>query len=167
MIFPCMDFFVIFQVFHDFQSLWEPCRFYKDFYIEGSFIIYLSSIHVCMFVWADAFSPSQQFFSHVRTFPWLNQYKSEDKVSSSRTQHSASSEVKTSDPSITSRALYRWATTLLLANMSQWWDFKQCDICDQQSLRSACSYGSLMRAFAYGLNILWLLSYWLNTIWSF
>ena len=26
MIFPCMEFlFVIFQVFHDFQSLWEPC----------------------------------------------------------------------------------------------------------------------------------------------
>ena len=28
MIFPCMEFFlVIFQVFHDFQSLWEPCYF--------------------------------------------------------------------------------------------------------------------------------------------
>ena len=27
MIFPCMEFlFVIFQVFHDFQSLWEPCQ---------------------------------------------------------------------------------------------------------------------------------------------
>ena len=27
MIFPCMELFlVIFQVFHDFQSLWEPCR---------------------------------------------------------------------------------------------------------------------------------------------
>ena len=26
MIFPCMELFlVIFQVFHDFQSLWEPC----------------------------------------------------------------------------------------------------------------------------------------------
>ena len=26
MIFPCMElFFLIFQVFHDFQSLWEPC----------------------------------------------------------------------------------------------------------------------------------------------
>ena len=27
MIFPCMElFFLIFQVFHDFQSLWEPCK---------------------------------------------------------------------------------------------------------------------------------------------
>ena len=27
MIFPCMElFFVIFQVSHDFQSLWEPCK---------------------------------------------------------------------------------------------------------------------------------------------
>ena len=27
MIFPCMELFlVIFQVFHDFQSLWEPCN---------------------------------------------------------------------------------------------------------------------------------------------
>ena len=25
MIFPCMELLVIFQVFHDFQSLWEPC----------------------------------------------------------------------------------------------------------------------------------------------
>ena len=26
MIFPCMEFIlVMFQVFHDFQSLWEPC----------------------------------------------------------------------------------------------------------------------------------------------
>ena len=39
--------------------------------------------------------PSQQFFSHVGMFsclPGLNQYKAEDKVSSSRTQHSASVE---------------------------------------------------------------------------
>ena len=29
MIFPCMELFlVIFQVFHDFQSLWEPCWCY-------------------------------------------------------------------------------------------------------------------------------------------
>ena len=29
MIFPCMELFlVIFQVFHDFQSLWEPCDMY-------------------------------------------------------------------------------------------------------------------------------------------
>ena len=28
MIFPCMELFlVIFQVFHDFQSLWEPCLY--------------------------------------------------------------------------------------------------------------------------------------------
>ena len=28
MIFPCMELFlVIFQVFRDFQSLWEPCHF--------------------------------------------------------------------------------------------------------------------------------------------
>ena len=31
MIFPCMELFlVIFQVFHDFQSLWEPCKDYNE-----------------------------------------------------------------------------------------------------------------------------------------
>ena len=43
-------------------------------------------------------------------------------------------------------------------------DFQQCGMCDQQSLKSACS---LIRAFASRLNILWIYSYWLNIIWSF
>ena len=46
------------------------------------------------------------------------------------------------------------------------WDFQQCGMCDQQSLRSACAR-SLIRAIACRLNILLVLSYWLNTIWGF
>ena len=39
------------------------------------------------FTCVDAISPSQQFFSHVETFPGLDQtIKADDKVSSSRTQ---------------------------------------------------------------------------------
>ena len=40
-------------------------------------------------------------------------------------------------------------------------------MCDQQSLRSAWHMRSLVRAFASRLDILWLFSYWLNTIWSY
>ena len=54
---------------------------------------------------------------------------------------------------------YNWASAC---------DFQQYGMCDQQSLRSACAYAlSLTRAFTSRLSILWLLSYWLNTIWSF
>ena len=41
------------------------------------------------------------------------------------------------------------------------WDFQQCGLCDQQSLRS------LIRAFANRLHILWVLCHWLSIIWSF
>ena len=42
-------------------------------------------------------------------------------------------------------------------------DFQKCCMCDQQRLRP----GRLIWAFASGLNILWLLSYWPSIIWSF
>ena len=38
-------------------------------------------------------------------------------------------------------------------------------MCDQQRLRPAAHTRSLIRAFASHLNILWILSYWLNIIW--
>ena len=41
-----------------------------------------------VFVWVEALRPSQQFFSHVRTFSWVAPILSnEDEVSCSRTQH--------------------------------------------------------------------------------
>ena len=40
------------------------------------------------FVWIEALCPSQQFFSHVWTFSWVEPVPSnEEKVSCSRTQH--------------------------------------------------------------------------------
>ena len=47
---------------------------------------------------------------------------------------------------------WMWAAT---------WDFQQCGMCYQQTLRPAYPYGqsALIRAFARCLNILWLLSY--------
>ena len=48
-------------------------------------------------------------------------------------------------------------------------DFQQCGMCDQQRLRPACApahTGSLIRAFPSNLNILWILSYWPDIIWS-
>ena len=45
--------------------------------------------------------PSQQYFSHVgMSLPVLNQFYGEDKVSCSRTQHSACGESRASNPSI-------------------------------------------------------------------
>ena len=65
--------------------------------------------HTVCFVCVDALHPSQQFFSHDGMFSCLsglNHYLAEDKVSSSRTQHSDSSESRTRDPSISSLTLY-------------------------------------------------------------
>ena len=46
-------------------------------------------------------------------------------------------------------------------------DFQQCGMCDQQRLRPACAYAqSDQSLIASRLNILWLISYWLNTSWS-
>ena len=47
------------------------------------------------------------------------------------------------------------------------WDFQQCGMCDQQSLRSGCAYTQSDQSLCFCLNILWLLSYWPNIIWSF
>ena len=46
------------------------------------------------------------------------------------------------------------------------WDFQQCGMCDQQASDQPAHTRSLIRAFASCLSILWLLSYWLNSIWS-
>ena len=51
----------------------------------------LTSFHACVilfFVWVEALSPCQQFFSHVGTFSWVESVLSnEDEVSCSRTPH--------------------------------------------------------------------------------
>ena len=57
----------------------------------------LAYYDLCLYVF-HALRPSQQFFSHVSMFSCLaglNQYKAEDQVSCSRTQHSVSSEFQT------------------------------------------------------------------------
>ena len=46
-------------------------------------------------------------------FPGLNQYQARNNVSYSRTQHSDAGEAKTRGPSVSSQALYHWATALL------------------------------------------------------
>ena len=57
--------------------------------------------------------PSQQLFSYImRGLPGLNQYLARVKVSCSRTQCSDAGEVWIRDPSVTSEALYHWATAL-------------------------------------------------------
>ena len=51
--------------------------------------MYMHNLSLC-FVCSDSLHPSQQFFTYVETgLPGLNQYLAEDKVSCSRTQHSA------------------------------------------------------------------------------
>ena len=59
-----------------------------------------------LFVCVDTLWASQQISSHIGTvflcLSRLNQYLAEDKVSCARTQHSASGESRTSDPSFQS-----------------------------------------------------------------
>ena len=50
MIFPCMElFFLVFQVFHDFQSLWEPCNKVHSCKIVSEIICYHFFLHGCDF----------------------------------------------------------------------------------------------------------------------
>ena len=69
-------------------------------------------ILMCLcFVWFESLRPSQQFFSYVGTgLPVLNQYSARINVSYSRIQCSSASETRTSNPSVSSQALYYWAT---------------------------------------------------------
>ena len=74
------------------------------------------SRHMSLFVWFDSLHPSQQSFSYVRMdIPGLNQFWARRiNVSCSRTQHSDASEALTRGPSVSSQALYHWATALPL-----------------------------------------------------
>ena len=59
-----------------------------------------------LLVWFETLRPSQQCFSHVVTFSWVELVLSnEDGVSCSRTQHHASGEIRTRDLVIKSLAL--------------------------------------------------------------
>ena len=60
------------------------------------------------FVWVEALHPSQQFFSHVGTFSWVEPVLSnENEMSRSRTQHCAPGEILTRNLAIKSLALYQ------------------------------------------------------------
>ena len=51
-----------------------------------------------LFVGVEALRPSQQFFSHIGTFSWVEPVLSnEDEVSCSRTQHCAPGEIRSRD----------------------------------------------------------------------
>ena len=51
-----------------------------------------------IFAWIEALRPSQQFFSHVGRFSWVEPVLSnEEEVSCSRTQHCALGEIQSCD----------------------------------------------------------------------
>ena len=65
------------------------------------------------FVWYDSIHPSQQFLSYVgKGLTRLNQYLARINVSFSRIQCSDACEAPTRNPSVSSQALYHWATEL-------------------------------------------------------
>ena len=65
-------------------------------------------LFVCLFVWVKDLCPSQQFFSHIGTFSWIEPVLSnEDEVSCSRTQYYTTGEIQTQDLAIKSLALYQ------------------------------------------------------------
>ena len=47
------------------------------------------------------------------------------------------------------------------------YDSRKCSMCDQQRIRPACAYAQSDKSLASRLNILWMLSCWLNSLWSF
>ena len=60
------------------------------------------------FVWVEALHSSQQFFSHVKTFSWVEPVLcNKDEVSCSRTQYRDPGEIGTRVLAIKSPALYR------------------------------------------------------------
>ena len=75
--------------------------------------VFFFRLQIHGFVWFDYLHPSQQFFSYVGTgLPWLNQYLARINVSCSKTQSSDAGEAQTHNPSVSSKALYHWATAL-------------------------------------------------------
>ena len=74
---------------------------------------YIIHTHL-LFVWFDSLHFGQQFFSYVgRTdLPGLNQYKARINGSSSMTHRSDACEARTRGTSVSSQALYHWATAL-------------------------------------------------------
>ena len=82
--------------------------------LKAQIIKYFDPNHsMILFGWFDSLCPSQQFFSYVRMdIPGLNQYLTRINVSCSRIQHSNAGEAWTCFPSVSSQALYHWATML-------------------------------------------------------
>ena len=67
-----------------------------------------SDIYRSLFVQAVALCPNQLFFSHRNTFSWVESVLgNEDKVSCSKTQHPAASEILTSHLLVRSLVLYQ------------------------------------------------------------
>ena len=63
MIFPCIVlFFVIFQVFHDFQSVWEPC---PERAVWAGFIVFVSMIKMHFNIQQTTIS-GQKFIGRIR-----------------------------------------------------------------------------------------------------
>ena len=96
-----------------FSSMCEPCQIngHQQCQIRIFTELSMSSlghkVSFCFFLFL--YVPVNNVLVKWTGLPGLNQYKSEDKVSCSRTQHSdsAGSETRTSNPSITSPTLYQ------------------------------------------------------------
>ena len=79
-------------------------------------------VQLFLFVWFDSLRPSQQSLSYIGTgLPGLNQYWARINVSCSRTQHSDAGVAWTRGPSISSQALYHWATALPIVQLFVQW----------------------------------------------
>ena len=66
-------------------------------------------------IWYESLHPSRQFFSYVGTgLPRLNQYQARINVTCSSIQHSDAGEALTRGPSVSSQALYYWASFYLI-----------------------------------------------------
>ena len=97
-------------------------------------------------------------------------------------QRSDAGEARTRGPSVSSQALYYWATALpRVVSLGRGHgciffgtinepvhEISNNVVCATSKASDQPAHmRSLIRAFASRLNIQWLLNYWLNTIWSF
>ena len=109
------------------------------------------------------------FLSHTSK---LNQQKQWDVVSKSTTKIYPSNKYNfsivlllTNHETLYNLKILCWASTHLL---SQSLPFLQLQVCDhQQRLRSACAYAQSDQNLSSRLSVLWLLSYWPNSICNF
>ena len=144
MIFPCMELiFVIIQVFHDFQSLWEPCVYMGE--SSKSWTLEIQNLQMLKFKikWLTTLNKLKIYVKgHIKIF-------------------------------LIQHIDLKMFTHVYRTNGNELWYeprheiFNNVVCATSKGSDQPAHTRSLIRAFASHLNTLWILRYWRYTIWSF